>query len=63
MKKYFTDAVSSLILSLKKQPPDTFLIPDGCFALLYDTRVKRSESRCKLACKRLFELLTRQKYE
>lgn len=34
-KKYFTDAVSSLILSLKKQPPDTFLIPDGCFALLY----------------------------
>ena len=35
MKKYFTDAVSSLILSSKKQPPDTFLIPDGCFALLY----------------------------
>ena len=25
MKKYFTDAVSSLILSLKKQPPDTTL--------------------------------------
>ena len=35
MKKYFTDAVSSLILSSKKQPPDTFLISDGCFALLY----------------------------
>ena len=34
MKKYFTDAVSSLILSLKKQPPDTFLISDSCFALL-----------------------------
>ena len=33
-KKYFTDAVSSLILSLKKQPPDTFLISDSCFALL-----------------------------
>ncbi|OAD88396.1 hypothetical protein HMPREF2738_01622 [Clostridiales bacterium KLE1615] len=31
--------------------------------LFYDTRVKRSESRCKLACKRFFELLTRQKYE
>ena len=24
----------------------------------YDTRVKKSESRCKLACKRIFELLT-----
>ncbi len=28
-----------------------------------DTRVKRSESRCKLACKRIFDLLTRQKHE
>lgn len=26
---------TSLILSSKKQPPDTFLISDGCFALLY----------------------------
>ena len=25
--------------------------------------VKRSESRCKLACKRIFDLLTRQKHE
>ena len=30
---------------------------------LYDTRVKRSESWCKLACKRIFDLLTRQKHE
>ena len=29
----------------------------------YDTRVKRSEIRCKLACKRIFDLLTRQKHE
>ena len=33
------------------------------FCIYYDTRVKRSESRCKLACKRLFDLLTRQKHE
>ena len=29
----------------------------------YDTKVKRSESRCGFACKRIFDLLTCQKYE
>ena len=33
------------------------------FDPLYDTRVKRSKIRCKLACKRIFELGTRQKHE
>ena len=28
-----------------------------------DTRVKRSEIRCKLACERIFDLGTRQKHE
>ena len=30
---------------------------------IYDTRVKRSKILCKLACKRIFELETRQKHE
>ena len=30
---------------------------------MFDTRVKRSENGCKLACKRFFDLGTRQKHE
>ncbi len=30
---------------------------------LYDTRVKRSEVRRKLACRRIFDLGARQKHE
>ena len=33
-EKIFHGRSYSLILSLKKQPPDTFLISDSCFALL-----------------------------
>ena len=39
-------------------------IPSVHFIIFYDdTRVKRSKNRCKLACKRIFDLLTRQKHE
>ena len=33
------------------------------FLLQYDTRGERSKIRCKLACKRIFDLDTRQKHE
>ena len=36
---------------------------DGVIYLFQDTRVKRLEIRCKLVCRRISDLGTRQKHE
>ena len=50
------------IYTKKKESPDWILKNDLYFNL-YDTRVKRSEVRRKLACRRIFDLGARQKHE
>jgi hypothetical protein len=57
---------SSLLLFPFEKPAAPFVHQTAAYLRQYhvhDTRVKRSEVRRKLACRRIFDLGTRQKHE